>query len=169
MPASASATVGSALAILKAQPLWACHRSADVAQFQFGKRRASGKPSDLGDYALHVRCPWRVLRKNRILVGSDDLFFPAGYNSGMEPPPDFDWQRQPNRLDKLRLALFTPGRPVLSVRKIEVGLAGSFRLLFDDKMALEVFPASSRRVEHWRLLARQAGEPLFVLTGAEPE
>jgi hypothetical protein len=165
--------VEAALAVLKSKPLWTCRRTAAAATFHFGKRHrthdAHGAPAEAGDYALQLQCPWRIARKDRILVASDDLYFPAGYSSDQAPPPNFDWDRQPNRRDKLLAELFAPGRPTLSVRKIEPGFAGSFRLLFDDKMLLEVVPVTSRRIEHWRLLRPKSDEPVFVLTGAGPE
>jgi hypothetical protein len=163
----------TALAVLKAKLLWVCRRSGFVSTFHFGAHHTVpgwlGQATEVGDFALRIQCPWRVVRKDRILVGSDDIFFPADYSSDIAPPLGFDWERQNNRRDKLVSALFEPGRPALSVRKIETSFAGSFRLLFDDKMLLEVVPISSRRVEHWRLLRPQSDEPLFVFTGQQAE
>ena len=46
--------------------MWACGRAADMATFQFGGPRPVvdfyGRPREVGEYALHVQCPWRIVR-----------------------------------------------------------------------------------------------------------
>ncbi len=45
--------------------------------FAFGDQREvitrSGETKVVGEYALHVQCPWRIVRGDEIVVGSRDL------------------------------------------------------------------------------------------------
>lgn len=166
--------VEKALAVLVGKPLWMCRRAADMAMFQFGAhvktRDFFGKASEVGEYALHVQCAWRISKGNVISVGSRDLYYPANYqDESQEYPADFDWDREPNRRDKLLRLLFADGTREFIVERIEVGAAGAFRAAFSDGFSLEVFPDNSFKGEHWRLLNPEKDEPQFVMTGIEIE
>ena len=69
------AEIQNALAILTGKALWGCGRAADLATFQFGERVARidffGKPSEVGEYALHVQCAWRIAQKDQLVVGAE--------------------------------------------------------------------------------------------------
>jgi hypothetical protein len=69
--------IESATLTLHGKALWRCLRAADMAMFDFGKRRISpdfrGNPREVGDLALHVQCAWRITRDDLVLVGSNDL------------------------------------------------------------------------------------------------
>src|SRR2546425_8610409 len=70
------AEIESATAALIGKPLWMCRRAADMATFQFGGRIKGvdyyGRPSQVGDYALHVQCAWRITRGDEIVVRSEE-------------------------------------------------------------------------------------------------
>ena len=56
--------VEQALACLVDQPMWAAGLAGPIAWFQFGSRRVvpnprTGGTKEVGEYALHVDCPWR--------------------------------------------------------------------------------------------------------------
>jgi hypothetical protein len=167
------AEVEKALSLLEGKRLWTCRRAADMATFQFGKSSVVkdfyGKPTEVGEYALHVQCPWRIIQGDQIVVGSGDLYYPAQSSDHELPPADFNWDRDPNRRDEILRALFGAGEGDFIVRKIEVGNSGSFRLIFDSDKLLEVFPDDSLPHEHWRLLSPTMDQPHFVLTGAVVE
>ncbi|HLB87418.1 MAG TPA: hypothetical protein VJK29_07175, partial [Terriglobales bacterium] len=104
-----------------------------MATFQFGGRIKGvdyyGRPSQVGDYALHVQCAWRITRGDEIVVGSGDLYYPAEYqNEHEEFPADFDWRKHPNRRDKLLRLLFENDVREFIVQRIEVGIAGNLRI-----------------------------------------
>src|SRR3989442_9040525 len=127
------AEIESATAALIGKPLWTCRRAADMATFQFGGRIKGvdyyGRPSQVGDYALHVQCAWRITRGDEIVVGSGDLYYPAEYqNEHEEFPADFDWRKHPNRRDKLLRLLFENDVREFIVQRIEVGIAGNLRI-----------------------------------------
>ena len=164
------AEIESATAALIGKPLWTCRRAADMATFQFGGRIKGvdyyGRPSQVGDYALHVQCAWRITRGDEIVVGSGDLYYPAEYqNEHEEFPADFDWRKHPNRRDKLLRLLFENDVREFIVQRIEVGIAGNLRIELSGGFVLDVFPDYSLDSEHWRLFAPGKDEPHFVVTG----
>ena len=165
-----TAQIEGAVAVLCGRALWACRRAADMATFQFGERRNTtdyfGRPSTGGEYALHVQCPWRIIRDDEIVVGSADLYYPEELqNDGKEVPADFDWYRSPNRRDKLLRSLFEDGKRSFVVQKVEAGIQGSLRILLSDDLSLEVLPVDSLSHERWRLFRPGTDEPHLVVTG----
>ncbi len=168
------AQIERATAALIGKSLWTCRRAADMATFQFGARRKVldfyGSPTEVGDYALHVQCAWRITREDEVVVGSQDLYYPADHeNGGKEFPPDFDWDRDPNRRDKLLRLLFEGGTREFVVQKVEVGGAASLHIALTEKLSLEVFPDDSLSHERWRLFRPGVDEPHFVVAGSGVE
>ena len=86
--------IEAALRPLTSLPLWGSHRAADLQGFQFGSRHPAtthkGKATLVGDYALHVQCPWRIVRGNQIVTGSGDVYYPAG-DDPYDEPEGFRW------------------------------------------------------------------------------
>lgn len=162
--------VKRATAVLIEQELWACTRAADLASFQFGQRRnvkdSRGNSREVGEYALHIQCPWRITRDDSVVVGSGDLFYPVDPEN-QEPRPDFDWQPiGGNRRDYLLKILFQDGARKLVVRDVEAGDGGSLRIELQDGYFLEVLPNLSTDDEQWRLFRPyRENEPHFVVTG----
>jgi hypothetical protein len=52
-------------------PLTAARRAADMRTFQFGTLRPVDRGS-VGDFALHVQCPWRIEGPDGIVTGRSD-------------------------------------------------------------------------------------------------
>ena len=165
------AEIESAAHVLVGKTLWTCRRAADMATFQFGVRTNVvdfyGRPSQVGEFALHVQCAWRVVGDDEVvLVGSQDLYYPAEYEDvDKVVPEDFDWVRDPNRRDRLLRELFDEGGREFVVRSVEAGGAGSVRILMSEGLALELFPNDSLPGERWRLFRPGVDEPHFVVTG----
>ena len=163
-----NAQVESALSVLVGRSLWSSGRAADLEWFQFGQRRRvknyRGESKEVGEYALHVQCPWRIRQTNRVVVGSHDLCYPA--NASGARPEGFDWQPQgSNKRDERIGELFQGETRQFMVREITVGQAGSFAVLLDEGYALEVFPTDSSVDEHWRIFKPYTEGPHFVVTG----
>jgi hypothetical protein len=161
--------IETATKVLIGEPLWGCTRAADMACFQFGQRRKAmgqnGREKEVGDHALHVQCPWRITQGDQVVVGRQDLYYPAEYAEDNSLPTDFDWDHDPNRHDKLLASLFGNEAQGFVVQQIEVGTAGSFRIILRSGFSLEVFPSDSLRGEHWRLFEPDKDRPHFVVTG----
>ena len=161
--------IENAVAPLRGKALWRCSRAAEMATFDFGQRRASvnwkGEPREVGELALHVQCAWRIVRKDRVFVGSRDLYYPAEYRDGDVVPDNFDWEQYPNRRDRLLASLFRTGTRQFTVSEVEVGTAGSLRIILSYDLSLDLFPHDSLSEEHWRLFEPDKEGPHFVVTG----
>ena len=83
-----NAEIERQLGALVGLPLAAARRAADMRNFQFGVMRTV-KGGSVGDFALHIQCPWQIEGPDGIVTGRADLWDPA---LALEPDsPDFDW------------------------------------------------------------------------------
>jgi hypothetical protein len=158
---------------LNGKAMWTCRRAADMATFQFGERiqvkTRSGQPAEVGEYARHVQCDWRVVNGDSVFVGSRDLYYPPNHREGDDIPGDFNWDRGPNRRDELLRSLFGDGTKTFIVRSINLGKAGACVIEFEGDIALEIFPDDSSLHEHWRLFATQDSKRELVIGGRRNE
>jgi hypothetical protein len=156
-----------ALDSLIGMPLWSSGRAADLEWFHFGQRRtvaARSGTKQVGEYALHIQCAWRIRHGDEVVVGGRDLYYPPEESD--HPVGDFDWDVQgASRRDRRIAELFQNETRQFMVRKVEVGGAGSFTIIFDDEYALDVFPDDSLSDEHWRIFKPSAEDQHFVVTG----
>jgi hypothetical protein len=156
------------LSALVGLPLWALGRAADLAWFEFGDRRTVlshlGKEKLVGDYALHIQCPWRITRDDKIITGRGDIFCTP--EESEEPiPADFDWQKG-NRFDRIIAALFDHQPRQFTVQGVQAGGVGSLVIELEDGYKLEVFPHDSESGEHWRLFKPYSDDPHLAFSGA---
>jgi hypothetical protein len=156
--------IQNAVGVLVGMPLWSLGRAADLAWFEFGSRRSvqgwKGKGKEVGDYALHIQCPWRIRIGNSIVVGRGDIFCTPEETS-KPTPTDFDWQKG-NRFDRVVLELFENESRQFTV---QAGEAGSLSIGLEGGYKLEIFPHDSESDEHWRFFKPHAEEPHFVVSG----
>jgi hypothetical protein len=152
-------------------PLWSAGRAGDLEWFHFGSQHniidesgTTGRP--VGDYALHVQCAWRIIGPVGILVGSDDLYFPATGETSNDSA-EFDWDRKgKNRRDEMILALIESREgESLIVTDVGVDHVGNIRLTLSHLYVFEVFPYSSLPREQWRLFQPHNDTRHLVLTG----
>jgi hypothetical protein len=160
------AQIKKATEVLTGQPLWGLGRAVDLAWFQFGSRRLvktfRGETKEVGDYALHVQCAWRIRREDKVIVGRGDIFSPPEETD--EPlPEDFDWQKG-NRFDTVVSSLFEQTKDFV-VSGVEAGDAGTLTITLDHGLMIEVFPHDSLQGEHWRLFEPSKDKPHFVVSG----
>jgi hypothetical protein len=153
----------AALSSIVGLPLSAARRAADMRVLQFGALRQNER-SSVGDFALHIQCPWRIQGQGVIITGRSDLWEP------IEPEPDFDWdnwdyEKSPNLQDFL-IDQWMKDRGVLTVRKVDADEYGGATIAFDEGFALHLFPAGTRG-EDWRLFCPKTGTPHFVVSGGK--
>ncbi len=158
--------IQQAISVLVGQPLWALGRAADLAWFEFGQRRTvtgfKGDVREVGDYALHVVCAWRITLGDRVIVGRADIFRPPDEID--EPkPPDFDWDKG-NRFDRIVKELFQNESRQFMPLSVAAGGAGSFSIDLQDGYRVEVFPQDFEGGEQWRLFSPSTDAPHFVFT-----
>jgi hypothetical protein len=157
------------LAVLIGQPLWSSGRAADLEWFAFGARRtvkdSRGKEREVGEYALHVQCAWRIRCGSRIVAASRDLYSPPEETANRTE--DFNWDVQGGNLRDRRIAeLFQNETREFLVQQIEAGEAGNFTIILDQEYAVDVFPDDSQSREHWRFFRPYRGEGHFVVSGS---
>ena len=133
--------IADALRVLQGLPMWAAGRTAvSLLWLHFGGVHdvvdRSGAAKTVGDYALHIDCPWRIVQRDVVVVGALDRFSPG---DGQEDD-DFDWNHSwDTRWDRrLRPFMERYGTVGLIVRGIDVrgqarsrcGSTTRFRLRF---------------------------------------
>ena len=162
-----------ALTALIGLPLWTSGRAGNLQWFHFGNRRTvashKGDTKEVGEYALHLQCAWRIYVFDKIIVASRDLYYPLGETR--HAPDDFDWDvQQGNRRDQRVSDFFQEHtlRPLV-VTSVEAMGAGSARLVLTEGYVLEIFPDDSFSddySEHWRLFQPSTDKSKhFVVTG----
>ena len=167
------ADVEEALAPLLNSPLHDWNRAADMATIGFGAEveadfRKKGHPGEyerrmVSQYALHLQCNWRVVREGRIIIGSEDVYYPP---AGIAEE-DFDRRNaELTRRDELVDAFIGHRAEPHVVVSVDSFSTGDFRLGFDDGCALATFigraqdRANDR--EHWRFFVTGAARHFVV-------
>src|SRR5688572_19639749 len=120
--------ISRCLGVLRALPFWNCGRAANLQWLQFGERHIQGgaKGQDVGDFALHVQCAWRLRGPDGIIVASRDRYYPKGNPDSADD--DFDWDTPGgNRCDE-RMQFFLSMHCPVRVESISVDDVGGFSL-----------------------------------------
>jgi hypothetical protein len=155
--------------------VWGPARAADMLTLQIGEPRSDisllGRPREVGAYALHIQCPWRLTEGTRIVAGSGDLYAPADPGADRET---WDWDVVgPTWWDDRMQEFFRSTSLSIKVQAIMADTFGGFRLICSGDVTFEVFPSSSVAPhdvsEYWRLLQPSASAEHFVVrtTGFE--
>ena len=158
--------IEKALSPLVGLPLWSAIRSLDLESFQFGARKKTtdrkGKEIEVGEYAVHTQCSWRIAGPSGIAVASGDRLVPRGNPDVI--PDDFDCNQPGVTLCDERIETLLRERgESLVVERLEVGEFGSFSLSMRGGFKLDVFPDAST-TEYWRLFQPRTGEHHFVVS-----
>lgn len=146
-------------------PLTAARRAAGMRMFQFGTLRPVGSGS-VGDYALHVQCPWRIEGPDGIVTGRLDLWEPVEENSPFDE--NWDYEKSPNHQDVRVEAWLASEKLFLVVKGVDADEYGGAAISFDNGFILRLFPAGTRG-EDWRLLGPKTGCAHFVIFGGMVE
>jgi hypothetical protein len=159
--------IKDAVSVLVGKSVWRCTLAADMACFQFGERRIAksfrdGSERQVGEYALHLQCPWRIVKDEKVLLAALDVYKPQG---GQDDTPDFDWATSGNLLEERIATFFEHGAREYSVEGLGVGPAGAVRLSLEGEFSFEIYPSDSAAGEHWRLFQPGIHLKHFVVTG----
>jgi hypothetical protein len=136
----------AAVTALEGLRMWASTRAVDMEMFAFGgrltRRAKDGSDHEVGEYALHVQCGWRIWHEGRTYVGSGDDLDPMSSNEGER--------------DRLLRDLFE--REKLVVLAVYTGSSGHLLIRFDNGSELEVLPdrgmaEDEEAAENWRFFA----------------
>ncbi|WP_182007553.1 hypothetical protein [Priestia aryabhattai] len=126
-----------------------------------------GKTEELAEYALDIQCSWRIIKDDKILVGSRDFYSPrSGWN---EENDNFDWDVQGNnRFDERIESFIENAKEHVTVERVEPDEVGGIKIFLSQGYLLEVFPDTSEDDEYsefWRFFNRRENSPHFVVTG----
>ncbi|MFI5708661.1 hypothetical protein [Kribbella sp. NPDC051620] len=100
-----------------------------------------------GDIAIHIQCPFRLVRGTSIVLGSADL------NSSREGATFYD-----DRATQITELL---AKSTVPMTDVTVGNAGALAISWRDDLRLEVLPTSSAvDTEAWRIFRRNSGPHL---------
>jgi len=165
-----------ALTQLVGLKLAVARRAADMRVLHFGTMRPAPEstlPSQenrprgsIGDFALHIQCPWRIETDDKILTGRTDLWEPLEWPSGFSYD-DWDYERDGNVQDRL-IEQFMTNCDNLIVESITIQSNCSFWIAFNGGYKLVVFPSGSTG-EDWRFFRPNSDESHLVVSGGAIE
>ncbi len=160
--------IEAVLSQLVGQPLVDMTRAADTGIFGFGEKKRGrsplGRERMVESYSLHVQCPWRIVASDGIVVGSRDIYFPAG--EGSQLPDDFEWDvAGANRCDERTERFLDSLKTPLIVESIGVDRLGGVVIQFQEEMRLEIVPDCSLSSELWRFFEPGRGKEHFIVGG----
>ncbi|MDX8036214.1 hypothetical protein SK803_38970 [Lentzea sp. BCCO 10_0856] len=128
-------------------------RACDLVWLGFGPYREvtdhRGGTREIGEYALHLQCPWRVTCGDRLVTRSSHIYVPGPDWTG---DGDFDWDvRGANRFDVRagELTAHLAGERIV-VTSVEVTERGDLTVALSDGLRIEALRAGSVRDESWR-------------------
>jgi hypothetical protein len=126
-------------------------RAANMECLKFGQELITDKVDGLiniGQFAIHLQCPWRITKGQKILIGYNDVYEQSDQNAEYEP--DFDWDKPGVNLRDKKLKELIDSK--LIVEKVNSDNFGGFSICFSDDTNLTTFPTTSLKNEYWRLL-----------------
>jgi len=156
-------SIQQALAPLVGLPFRHIGRATNLLWLHFGDLhevpRWRGGTKVVGDWAVHVQCPWRLIQRGQILVGYHDFY----YTPDGDTPEDWDVVGK-TRFDiaaSTICAEFAKTPPV--VASVQVDDVGGFSVHFIGEFRLDVFPDESDDTsEHWRIFQPSVDSKHFV-------
>ncbi len=177
------------LRLLIGLPLSIVRRAADLLVLHFGAIREieigikAGKPrgkGTVGDFSLHIQCPWRIEDATKIITGQGDLYLSAEtgeYFDDVENGDtcyEFGKNLQDKRIGELLQGLdpitgsYINATKSLVVEKVDADNFGGATIYLSGGYRLSIFPYSTQG-EHWRLIRCEADVPHFVVSGSQVE
>ena len=168
---NSTAVIQKTLTPLVGLPLRCIGRAADLLWVQFGEMRElpdrRGGTRSVGEWALHVQCPWRITRPPAILVARGDCF----YEADSDEPYDWDAARE-SRFDRCAAPLnreFESSPP--AVEAVVADVVGGFSLRLTGGFIFEAFPdhSTGSDSEHWRFFQPGRDERHFVFPEHETQ
>ena len=135
--------------------------AGNMKVFHFGNIRPHPHGGTMGDFALHVQCPWRIVTVGKMITGSYDYYEPA--DSQVDRG---DWQESrpsPSLQDRHIAELFGCApetrrdenvTELLVVERVEADDFGGLEIHLSGGYRLQIFPNSTSQdasSEEWRL------------------
>ena len=156
--------------------LSAARRAADMRNFHFGRMRVVERGT-VGNYALHVQCPWRIEGPLGIVTGRSDLWEPSQPDQVIDPD-SWDYDEDEN-LQDFQIRSWLGGYDAVTrsdvneddrfvVEAVHADDYGGISLRLSGGYRLVLFPDCTRG-EDWRIFRPGTGERHFVVAGGRVE
>lgn len=168
------------MGLLIGLPLSIARRAADMLVIHFGTIREY-ENGTVGDFALHIQCPWRIGDSTGIITGRYDLYFSAETSEYFDDVIDngdmrykFEKNLQDKKIGELLQGFDAITRSyinvtnLLVVEKVEADNFGGATIYLSGGYQLSMFPYSCQ-TEHWRFLQGATNEKHFVVSGSHIE
>lgn len=138
--------------------------AADMLCIHFGTLKSvlgkNGEQKEVGQWAIHLQCPWRFIQRNRVILASSDFYYDAVSGEPLDSNSDRPSVFQRNK-EKLNVWVATTK---VAVSSVTCGKAGAFDLRFGRDLELMVMPSQSEEImeEAWRLFQPGSDKPHIV-------
>jgi len=144
-------------------------RAGAMRNFHFGPIRQLER-GNIGRYALHIQCPWRLEGPFDMVTGSSDLWKPA------DQSVEIDWDNwdynTPENLQDVQLQHLLQGydartrstinrTSLLVVELVTLGPYGGIVIRLSGNYRLVLFPTGTQG-EHWRVFQPDSEAPHIV-------
>jgi hypothetical protein len=171
------------LSVLIGLPLSIARRAADMLNLQFGSVReidmklgkSVGKKGTVGEFALHVQCPWRIDSPDKIITGRGDLFRIAETGEPFDSDDNTCYKFGMSLQDKKIGDLLQDFDPIIGsyanvtksliVEAVDADNFGGVIIYLFGGYRLVLFPSGSVG-EDWRLLQPGTSEKHVVVSGS---
>lgn len=129
-------------------------RAANMECIKFGsfyQINNKGIEQNIGEFGLHIQCPWRLTNDKGIIVGSSDLY--EQIDESAEYDENFNYDIIGGNLRDYKFRKFIAESNNI-VNKINADIFGGLQIGFDSDVILTIFPVTSSKadVEYWRLI-----------------
>ncbi|SCB60033.1 hypothetical protein GA0061105_10983 [Rhizobium aethiopicum] len=157
------------LQVLVGLPLSIVRNAADMKVLHFGTIRPprSGRGT-VGEYALHIQCPWRIVSESVVITGTSDRFVTlqggAGWNDDVPQSQNLQFIRIAALLKGFDEATksFINTTEQLVVMTASADTYGGADLALSGGYRLQIFPDGSLE-EDWRFIQNEGRH--FVIEG----
>ncbi len=163
-----AADIESELAKLVGLRLFKCWKLLGTRIFYFSAAGPETPRSDW-DFMLSLECPWRIEKRDQVVVGSQDYGLPASGNSDPAWKPNaqsghLQDEKLRELLGRQEDAAIYSLRPDLVVESVKADAVGGFRLQLSGGYSLAAFPTTDNDMQ-W-LLKRSTGGYLILMKGS---
>ena len=149
-------------------------RAMDMRIFHFGYVRRHAQRGEVGKYALHIQCPWRIDRPEGTVTGRLDLCeHISGEQMLDEWEPGIDDNIQDVRLAALLQSYNADTRShvnttdILIVERVNASTLGDATIDLSGGYRLTLFPAGTAS-KAWRIFRPGDDDSHFVVEGEQP-
>lgn len=186
--ASVKDKIKQQLSLLIGLPLSIARRAADMLVLHFGTIREieggikvgkrAGEKGSVGDFSLHIQCPWRLEESDGIITGRGDLYISPVTGEYFDDVLDDNtfYKQGKNLQDKKMGELLQGVDPVtgsymnitkfLIVETVDADNFGGATICLSGGYRLVLFPYSSVGSEDWRLLQARKNKKHFVVSSS---